>query len=50
MYRLKPLVGNLQPRFAESRDQVLDELRVPSLPEFLARNHGEVRSYGEQLL
>jgi hypothetical protein len=30
-------------------DQVLDELRIPPLPELLARNHGKIRSNREQL-
>jgi len=38
-----PAPGNLQPRLAETIDQLLDELRSPPLLEFLARYCGKIR-------
>src|SRR5712671_1938640 len=43
------ITSDFQSRLAKTVDQVLEKLGIPPLPEFVARNNGEVRSYREQL-
>ena len=42
-------VRNLQPRLAESFDQMLDEFWIPPLAKLLTGHRGKVRPYGEQI-
>jgi predicted SpoU family rRNA methylase len=39
------IARDFQSRLAKTVDQVLDEFGIPPLPEIVARNDGEVRSY-----
>jgi len=43
------IARDFQSRLAKTVDQVLGEFGIPPLPEFVARNDGEVRSYGQEL-